>query len=178
MNPIHIRSATPQDIPAITAIYDHAVRFGTATFEIDPPDAAEMAKRHQRIVTGGFPFLAAEQDGRVIGYAYADLYRVRPGYRYTVEDSIYLAPDAQGRGTGTRLLQTLIAQCEALGFRQMIAVIGDAANQSSIRLHARAGFTPSGSFTQVGFKFGRWVDTVLMQRALGAGGTTLPGTPG
>lgn len=172
--PILIRNVAPADIPAITAIYDHAVRHGTATFETDPPDQAEMTRRMETLVQGGFPYIVAEEDGAVAGYAYAGPYRARIAYRFTVEDSIYLVPDRQRRGTGGQLLAALIAQSEKRGFRQMVAVIGDSANAGSIAVHQRAGFTMTGTFRAVGFKFGRWLDTVLMQRALGAGDTTGP----
>jgi phosphinothricin acetyltransferase len=172
--PILIRNVTPADIPSITAIYDHAVRHGTATFEIEPPDQAEMTRRMEALVGGGFPYLVAEEDGAVAGYAYAGPYRARVAYRFTVEDSIYLVPDRQRRGTGGQLLAALIAQSEKRGFRQMVAVIGDSANAGSVAVHQRAGFTMTGTLRAVGFKFGRWLDTVLMQRALGAGDTTTP----
>lgn len=169
-----IRAATPADIPTITAIYDHAVRHGTATFEIEPPDEAEMKKRMETLVAGGFPYFVAETGGTVAGYAYAGPYRARIAYRFTVEDSIYLAPQSQRQGIGAQLLAALIAQSEKRGFRQMIAVVGDSANTGSVAVHARAGFEMTGTFRAVGFKFGRWLDTVLMQRALGPGDTSTP----
>lgn len=169
-----IRPAGPADLPAITAIYDHAVRTGTATFELDPPDLAEMIRRYESLLAGGFPYLVAEIDKAVIGYAYAGPYRPRPAYRFSVENSIYLDPKAQGQGVGTRLLQTLIEGSESRGYRQMIAVIGDSTNAASIGVHARAGFQMVGTFQNVGLKFGRWLDTVMMQRALGEGSTTVP----
>jgi L-amino acid N-acyltransferase YncA len=172
--PVLIRNVAPADIPAITAIYDHAVRHGTATFEIEPPDAAEMTRRMETLLKGGFPYLVAEDAGAVAGYAYAGPYRARIAYRFTVEDSIYLAPERQRRGTGGRLLAALIAQSENRGFRQMVAVIGDSANSGSVAVHERAGFAMTGTLRAVGFKFGRWLDTVVMQRALGASDTTLP----
>ena len=161
-----IRPATPADIAAIARIYAHAVRHGTASFELEPPDEAEMARRHDVLVAGGFPYLIAEVDRMVMGYAYAGPYRARTAYRFTVEDSIYIAPEAQGRGLGRLLLNQLIAESEARGYRQMIAVIGDSAQMASIALHRTAGFRLVGTFEAVGFKFGRWLDTVLMQRAL------------
>src|SRR4051812_6360258 len=167
-----IRPATPGDIPAITRIYAHAVRHGTASFELEVPDEAEMAQRMQALGAGRFPYIAAEADGHLLGYAYAGPYRTRPAYRFAVEDSIYIAPDAQRRGVGRRLLDDLISRCEARGFRQMIAVIGDSANVASIELHRAAGFYPIGTFDNCGFKFGRWLDSVLMQRALGEGAAT------
>ncbi len=169
-----IRSATLADIPAITEIYAEAVNHGTATFELTPPDAAEMARRFDELARGGFPYLVATLESRVIGYAYASLYRARPAYRFTVENSVYLAPASHRRGIGLVLLTALIVQCEARGYRQMVAVIGDSANAASVGVHARAGFEMTGTLLNVGFKFGRWLDTVLMQRALGEGGTTTP----
>ena len=169
-----IRAAAAADIPRITAIYADAVLTGTATFELEPPSATEMAARMKGLVDGGYPYFVAEHQGRVAGYAYAGPYRPRIGYRYTVEDSVYLAPDARGLGMGGALLAKLIATCEAAGFRQMIAVIGDSSNQASIRLHAAAGFAPAGNFKDVGYKFERWIDTVLMQRTLGAGARSKP----
>jgi phosphinothricin acetyltransferase len=174
MSDVLIRPATEADLPAITGIYDHAVRTGTATFELVPPDLAEMTRRFGALRDGGFPYLAAELDGAVAGYAYAGPYRPRPAYRFTVENSIYLAPASHRRGIGIRLLQRLIAECEARGYRQMIAVIGDSANAGSIGVHTRAGFQMIGTHPSVGLKFGRWLDTVMMQLALGAGDTTIP----
>jgi len=171
-----IRPATAADIPAITAIYRHAVLHGTASWELDPPDEAEMARRQEAILAGGYPYLAAESDGVLRGYAYAGAYRPRPAYRATVENSIYIAPDAQGRGIGAALLDTLIAACAERGFRQMIAVIGDPAGNSvgSRRLHERAGFRLVGIAEKVGFKHGRWLDQMLMQKALGEADATPP----
>ncbi|MFC0240624.1 GNAT family N-acetyltransferase [Rhodopseudomonas telluris] len=174
MSDLLVRPATPADLPAITAIYDEAVRAGTATFELTPPDLAEMTRRFETLTGGGFPYLAALLDGEVCGYAYAGPYRPRPAYRFTVENSVYLAPAAQRRSVGTALLRELIAQCEARGFRQMIAVIGDSANAGSIGVHRKTGFELIGVHRNVGLKFGRWLDTVMMQRALGDGGETVP----
>lgn len=174
MPQIQIRAATPADLPAITAIYEHAVRHGTATFELDPPDLAEMTRRYEALTANGFPFLVAMTEDVVAGYAYAGPYRPRPAYRFTVENSVYLDPAAQGRRMGTRLMQELIAASEARGYRQMIAVIGDSANAASIGVHARTGFKMIGTHPSVGFKFGRWLDTVMMQLALGEGGGTPP----
>ena len=170
-----IRPATPADIPAITAIYDHAVRHGTASFEIEPPEAAEMLRRLNALLEGGYPYLVAEVDGAVAGYAYAGPYRPRPAYRWSVEDSVYVAPAMHRRRIGATLLGDLIAQAERRGFRQMVAVIGDSAQQPSIALHRAAGFHPIGTVEHVGYKFGRWLDTVLMQRALGSGASMPPG---
>jgi phosphinothricin acetyltransferase len=174
MPPIPVRPALPADIAAITRIYAHAVQHGTASFELEPPDEAEMAHRQDALIAGGFPYLVAEEDGRVLGYAYAGPYRARPAYRFTVEDSVYIAPEAQRRGLGRLLLDQLIVESEGRGFRQMIAVIGDRANQASIMLHQAAGFRLVGTFDAVGFKFGRWLDSVLMQRPLGSGATGQP----
>lgn len=174
MSDVHIRAATEADLPAITAIYDDAVRTGTATFELIPPDLAEMTRRFGALRDAGFPYLAAELDGAVAGYAYAGPYRPRPAYRFTVENSIYLAPASHRRGIGIQLLRHLIAECAARGYRQMIAVIGDSANAGSVGVHTRAGFTMIGTHPSVGLKFGRWLDTVMMQLALGEGGTTIP----
>lgn len=169
-----IRPAAADDLPTITAIYAHAVRTGTATFELDPPDLAEMTSRFLKLKHGGFPYLVAAQNSAVLGYAYAGPYRPRPAYRFTVENSVYFAPEAQRRGMGIVLLNELIAQSTQSGFRQMIAVIGDSANAGSIAVHTRAGFELIGIHRNVGFKFGRWLDTVMMQRALGDGGTIAP----
>jgi phosphinothricin acetyltransferase len=177
MSMLEIRPATAADLPVITEIYDHAVRHGTATFELTPPDLAEMSRRFGVLRDGGYPYLAAAADGRVIGYAYAGAYRPRPAYRFTVENSIYLQPAIHRRGIGMQLLQRLIAESEQRGYRQMIAVIGDSANAGSIGVHARCGFQMVGTHPSVGFKFGRWLDTVMMQRALGDGATTLPADP-
>lgn len=174
MSNFDIRPATESDLPAVTAIYDHAVRTGTATFEIDPPDIAEMTQRFRRLYEDRFPYLVAARDRTVLGYAYAGPYRPRPAYRFTVENSVYFAPDAQRQGAGIVLLNELIAQCTQRGFRQMIAVIGDSANAGSIAVHKRAGFELIGVQRDVGFKFGRWLDTVMMQRALGNGGAMAP----
>ena len=174
MSATEIRPATEADLPAIAEIYEHAVRYGTATFELVPPDLAEMTRRFRALMDGGFPYFAASFDGDVIGYAYAGPYRPRPAYRFTVENSIYLQPSTHRRGIGLQLLQRLIPECEARGFRQMIAVIGDSANAGSIGLHTKCGFQMIGTHASVGLKFGRWLDTVMMQRALGEGGSTLP----
>jgi L-amino acid N-acyltransferase YncA len=169
-----IRPATQADIPAITRIYADAVAHGTASFELEPPSETEMTRRMQELTGNGFPYLAADVDGTLAGYAYAGPYRARPAYRFTVENSVYVAPEAQGRGVGRALLQALIEAAEAGGYRQMIAVIGDSEQAASVALHAALGFAFIGTFPNVGFKFGRWLDTVLMQRALGKGSTTTP----
>jgi len=169
-----IRPAQPRDLAVITAIYDAAVRHGTASFELDPPDQAEMVRRYESLRAGGYPYLVAELEGDIVGYAYAGPYRARPAYRWSVEDSIYVAPQAQRRGIGRALLARLVAEAEAGGFRQMLAVIGDSANTGSVELHRAAGFRLVGTFENVGFKFGRWLDTVLMQRELGRGAAIGP----
>ena len=169
-----IRPATPADIPAITTIYAHAVTHGTASFELTPPDETEMTRRMNELIPNGFPYLAAEINGRVAGYAYAGLYRTRPAYRFTLEDSIYVAHDRHGHGVGRALLAALLAESTARGFRQMIAVIGDSEQAASIALHAALGFAYVGTLPSTGFKFGRWLDTVLMQRALGPGSRLPP----
>jgi len=174
MTDLEIRPATAADLPAITEIYDHAVRYGTATFELTPPDLAEMTRRFEALADGDFPYLVAALEDQVAGYAYAGAYRPRPAYRFTVENSVYLQPAVHRRGIGTQLLQRLIAESEARGYRQMIAVIGDSANAGSIGVHARCGFQMIGTHPDVGLKFGRWLDTVMMQRALGEGAATVP----
>jgi len=172
---IRIRAATLADLPAITAIYGHAVLNGTASYEYDAPSLDEMSRRYDAIIAGSFPYLVAYSADKILGYAYASHFRTRPAYRFMVEDSIYIAPDAQGLGIGTLLLAELLARCEAVGFHQMIAVIGDAAtNLASARLHALMGFTECGRIKGSGFKFNRWCDTLLMQRALNGGIDTLP----
>jgi phosphinothricin acetyltransferase len=174
MSSLEIRPATVADLPVITDIYADAVRQGTATFELVPPELAEMTRRFQALTEGGFPYLAAVLEGRVAGYAYAGPYRPRPAYRFTVENSVYLQPAIHRRGVGLQLLQRLISECEARGFRQMIAVIGDSANAASIGVHAACGFRMIGTHPNVGLKFGRWLDTVMMQRELGEGAGTVP----
>jgi L-amino acid N-acyltransferase YncA len=176
MPSLEIRPALAADLPAITEIYAEAVRFGTATFELVPPDLAEMTRRFQALADGGFPYFVADLEGRVTGYAYAGPYRPRPAYRFTVENSVYLAPAIHRRGIGRQLLERLIADCDTRGFRQMIAVIGDSANAASVGVHTACGFQMIGTHPNVGLKFGRWLDTVMMQRALGEGARTLPPT--
>lgn len=170
-----VRDSAEADIPAIAAIYRHHVLTGLASFEEAAPDPAEIARRRAAIVEAGMPWLVVEDEaGVLLGYAYAGPYRPRPGYRYTAEDSVYVAPRAVGRGVGRAALTALVARCEVLGFRQLVAVIGDSGNAGSIGLHAALGFARVGLLPAVGFKFGRWVDGVLMQRALGEGATSLP----
>jgi phosphinothricin acetyltransferase len=174
MTDLEIRPTVEADLAAITAIYAQAVLEGTATFELEPPDLSEMTRRFRALTEGGFPYFVAVLDGRVAGYAYAGAYRPRPAYRFTVENSVYLDPITHRRGVGLQLLQRLIRECEARGFRQMIAVIGDSANAASIGVHTKCGFELIGTHRNVGLKFGRWLDTVMMQLALGEGGTTVP----
>jgi L-amino acid N-acyltransferase YncA len=169
-----VRPAALSDIPAITRIYAHAVAHGTASFEYRPPDEAEMTRRMQALLAKELPYFVAELDGTVTGYAYAAPYHGRPGYRFTLEDSIYIAPDSQGRGIGRALLAALIEAAEAKGFRQMIGVVGDSDNAASIALHAALGFQYVGTLKNIGFKFGRWLDSVMMQRPLGPGASTAP----
>jgi phosphinothricin acetyltransferase len=163
-----IRPSTESDLSAITRIYSHYVLHGSATFEIDPPTEDEMAKRRSAILALALPYLIVEQDEAVVGYAYASPYRPRPAYRFTVEDSIYVDPAHAGRGCGRMLLASLIEHCEHGPWHQMIAVIGDSANEASIRLHQHFGFRSVGTLFEVGFKFDRWIDTVLMQKELRA----------
>jgi phosphinothricin acetyltransferase len=170
-----LRAATEADIAAITAIYRPAVLTGTASFELDPPDEAEMLRRFQAIVGAGYPYFVAEIDGRIVGYAYANAYRTRPAYRFTVEDSIYIAPEVQGKGVGRVLLAALVEACTAKGYRLMVAVIGDSRQYGSIALHRSAGFTFCGTIHSIGYKFGRWLDSVIMELPLGEGDTSAPG---
>jgi phosphinothricin acetyltransferase len=169
-----IRASVEADIPAIAAIYADAVINGTASFELDPPNVEEMARRRDAVLAGGFPHLVAERQGRLAGCAYASAYRTRPAYRFTVEDSVYVAAGQQGQGVGRALLSALIADCEARDFRLMVAVIGDSASTASIRLHEALGFTHVGVLEPIGYKHGRWLATVLMQRVLGPGATRRP----
>ena len=164
-----IRPSTIDDLPAITAIYAQAVLHGTGTFELDPPDLPEMARRRDDVLSKGLPWLLAQTQGQVLGYAYANHFRPRRAYRFCLEDSIYLHPDARGHGVGRVLLAELIGRCEAAGARQMLAVIGDAANAGLIGVHAALGFEHTGVLKASGWKFDRWLDVVLMQRALGCG---------
>lgn len=171
---IRLRPVAPADLAQIQAIYAHHVSTGLASFEETPPDLAEMTRRHDALLAAGYPYLVAEQAGAILGYAYAGAYRARPAYRFTVENSIYVRQDLRRSGIGRRLLPALIEASTARGYRQMIAVIGDSANAASIRLHAAFGFHTIGTLPSIGFKFGRWVDSVLMQRPLGAGDTMPP----
>ena len=171
---ILVRDARPEDMAAVQAIYAHHVLHGLATFEETPPSVDEMLARRSAVLAAGLPYLAAERDGRIVGYSYATGYRPRPAYRHTIEDSVYVADGLGGQGIGTRLLGTLVARCEAGPWRQMLAVIGDSGNSGSIALHRRLGFRPAGTLLSVGFKLGRWVDTVLMQRVLSDGNGSPP----
>lgn len=175
-NAVIVRDANEADMTAIQAIYQHYVLNGLATFEEIPPSAEEMVSRRASVVDAGLSYLVAEADGRIVGYSYATSYRPRPAYRHTIEDSVYVADGLGGRGIGAALLQALIVRCEAGPWRQMLAVIGNSGNAGSIALHQRLGFQHVGTLRSVGFKLGQWVDTVLMQRALGPGDTALPST--
>lgn len=172
-----IRPSTDADLDAITAIYADAVLTGTGTFELEPPDMAEMARRRADVLSKALPWLVAEADGQVLGYAYANHFRPRLAYRFCLEDSIYLHRDARGRGVGTLLLAELMARCEAAGARQMLAVIGDSQNAGSIGVHRRLGFEHVGVMKSAGWKFERWLDVVVMQRGLGRG-DAVPPEPG
>jgi L-amino acid N-acyltransferase YncA len=171
---IIVRDAVDADMAAIQSIYAPHVLRGLATFEEVPPSIEELSARRATVLGLDLPYLVAELDGRVAGYAYATAYRPRPAYRHTVEDSVYVAEGFGGRGLGSALLGTLIERCEAAPWRQMLAIIGNSGNAGSIALHRRLGFEPAGTLKSVGFKLGQWVDTILMQRALGLGDTALP----
>ena len=171
---VAVRPALLADIPAITRIYTHAVDYGTASFELTAPDEGEMTRRFNELTTGGFPYLVAVIDGAVVGYAYAGPYRARPAYRFTVENSVYVAHDSHRRGVGKALLEALIEASTEKGFRLMVAVIGDSNQAASIGLHEAAGFKHAGVFENIGYKFDRWLDSVLMQRALGPGASKPP----
>ena len=169
-----IRPSTDADLPAITAIYRHHVLHGTGTFEIDPPSEADVAARRADVLGRNLPWLVAEKDGEVLGFAYANWFKPRPAYRFSAEDSIYVADAARGMGVGRKLLAELAVQAEAVGVRKLLAVIGDSANADSIGLHRALGFTDVGVMRSVGWKFGAWRDIVLMEKTLGAGDTTSP----
>jgi len=173
-----VRDATEQDIASIQAIYSHAVLTGSGTFEYDPPPLSEMQTRWSSVVGYGLPYIVADIDGQVAGYGACTPFRPRTGYRFTVEDSLYVAEAFQRRGVASALLAELIARCEAAGFRQMVAVIGDSGNAASMALHRRAGFEDAGSFRSVGWKHDRWTDIVMMQRALGQGDSSPPDAAG
>ena len=171
---VAIRPAIRADVAAVARIYAHAVEHGTASFELTPPDEAEMARRFNELTAQGFPYLVAVIDETVVGYAYAAPYRARPAYRFTVENSVYIAHDSHRRGAGKALLEALIEACTDKGFRLMVAVIGDSNQAASIGLHEAAGFEHAGVFENIGYKFDRWLDTVLMQRPLGPGASKPP----
>ena len=177
MNALRVRLATDADVPAIAAIYAHHVATGTASFELLPPSVNEMRERFDACRKGDSPFFVAVRAGRVVGYAYAGPYRARPAYRHTVENSVYVDPGEIGRGVGSALLPVLIEHCAARGFRQMIAIIGGSDNAASIRLHAKHGFVEAGRLVAVGYKHERWLDTVMMQIALGPGSASSPSRP-
>lgn len=173
--PLLLRPSADADLPAMAAVYTHHVQYGTASFELDAPDLDELQRRRAEVLAKGLPWLVAESNGQLLGYAYASHFRLRPAYRFTLEDSIYLDDAARGRSVGRLLLAELIARCEATGARQMLAVIGDAAsNATSIALHRALGFHDAGVLSGVGWKFDAWRDVKLMQRALGSGANTAP----
>jgi L-amino acid N-acyltransferase YncA len=169
-----IRPSRDEDVPTLHAIYAWSVQHESASWEYEPPTLEEFAQRRRNILAQGFPYFTAELDGRAVGYSYASPYRARIGYRFVVEDSVYVAQDVAGRGVGKRLMQTLIDECIRLGFRQMVAVIGDSANIRSVKLHESCGFLKVGHFKDIGWKNDRWLDSVQMQRALGEGSDTPP----
>lgn len=172
---LRLRDCRAKDIPAITRIYGHWVTHGLASFEYDPPVEAEMTKRREAVLAGGYPYLVAEAaEGTLLGYAYASAYRTRPAYRFAVENSIYVAPGVKRGGVGRALLEALVSRCTEAGFRLMVAVIGDSGNAPSIGLHRACGFSPAGVLPAIGWKHGRWVDSVLMTRPLGEGAGTPP----
>jgi L-amino acid N-acyltransferase YncA len=169
-----IRPSRDKDISAITAIYTHHVLYGTGSFETEPPGAADMAARRADVLSKGLPYLIAEQDAKIVGFAYGNWFKPRPAYRYSVEDSIYLAPDLHRNGVGRALLAELLARCEAVGIRKVMAIIGDSANAGSIGLHRALGFAHVGVFESCGWKFGAWRDIVIMQKTVGLGATEPP----
>lgn len=169
-----MRPASPDDLPAIQAIYAHHVLHGLASFEEEPPPLAEIRRRYDDVRARALPWLAADFGGEIVGYGYCAPYRARSAYRFALEDSVYVRPGSEGKGVGSALLGELIERCEALGYRQIVAVIGHSANAPSINLHASFGFLRVGTLRSTGFKFGRWVDSVLMQRPLGQGDATHP----
>jgi phosphinothricin acetyltransferase len=173
-----VRAANEADADALAAVYGDAVLHGFGTFEEEPPSPAEMDARRRAVQDRGLPYLVADDGGRVLGFAYAGPFRPRAAYRYTLEDSVYVGPDAKGKGVGRALLSAVIEACEGLGVRQLIAVIGDSGNSASVGLHTALGFERTGVSKSVGFKHGRWVDIVHMQKALNGGDTAAPDSPG
>ena len=173
----NIRASRDEDVPAITAIYAHHVLNGTGTFETIPPTAQDMAVRRADVLSKELPYLVAEQDGQILGFAYCTWFKPRPAYRYSAEDSIYMADGARGQGAGRQLLAALAKEAEAAGIRKLIAVIGDSANQGSVRVHEAIGFSPVGVLKSCGWKFGKWLDVVLMEMPLGGGDSTSPELP-
>lgn len=174
MHPLAIRPSRDDDVAAIAAIYAHHVRNGTGTFETDPPSADDMAARRADVLAKQLPYLVAERDGQVLGFAYCNWFKPRPAYRFSAEDSIYLADAARGQGVGSQLLAALSQAAEDAGVRKLIAVIGDSTNAGSIGVHRAQGFTHVGVLKDCGWKFGQWRDVVLMEKSLGAGSTTAP----
>ncbi|MCW2237782.1 GNAT family N-acetyltransferase [Azospirillum canadense] len=173
-SPLTLRDARVEDVPAFQRIYAHHVLHGVGTFEEEPPDAAEMDTRFRAITGAGLPWLVAERDGVVLGYAYGSAYHVRSAYRFTIQDSVYVAEEARGQGVGRAVLQALIDRCTDLGYRQMVALVGGTENAGSIGLHTAMGFRTCGVVEAVGLKFGRWLDLVMMQKELGAGRSDVP----
>lgn len=173
----NIRASRDEDVPAITAIYAHHVLNGTGTFETIPPTPEDMAARRADVLSKEMPYLVAEQDGQILGFAYCTWFKPRPAYRYSAEDSIYMADGARGQGAGKQLLAALAKEAEAAGIRKLIAVIGDSANQGSVRVHEAIGFSPVGVLKSCGWKFGKWLDVVLMEMPLGGGDSTSPELP-
>jgi len=169
-----IRPSRDEDVPAVHGFYIASVETETASWEYDPPDLAEFTRRRADLLAKGYPYLVAELDGKTVGYSYASAFRARIGYRFVVEDSIYVDPAMKGRGIGKKLLMALIDECTRLGYRQMVAVIGDSANAGSIKLHAACGFEHAALFKGIGYKFGHWLDSVQMQRPLGVGDNAPP----
>ncbi|MBG6071770.1 MULTISPECIES: GNAT family N-acetyltransferase [unclassified Polaromonas] len=172
-----LRPSRDEDIAAITAIYAHHVLHGTGTFETEPPSTADMATRRTDVLSKGLPYLVAEQDGNILGFAYGNWFKLRPAYRYSVEDSVYLAPGLDRKGLGRALLAELLAHCEAVGIRKVMAIIGDSANAGSIGVHRAVGFEQVGTVKDCGWKFGAWRDIVIMQKTLGLGSSEPPNEP-
>ena len=172
-----IRPSSDADLPAITAIYAYHVLHGTGSFETEPPSVADMMARRADVLSKGLPYLVVEQDGKIAGFAYGNWFKPRPAYRYSVEDSIYMAPELQGKGLGRALLAELMARFEAVGIRKVMAIVGDSANTGSVGIHLALGFTQVGIVDSCGWKFGAWRDIVIMQKTLGLGNTQPPNEP-